>query len=581
MGESGGGGGRAALSGRCRTGRRSGARPLEALPARSGTAKLGPVIFPLTVDRIFADRTRAEIGRSVLTVPAPDGTQVVLGGHDPIGPEGAYPIGVYATPAGEGQATDLPAVGWLRTARPLRAAAFHPVLPLLVLGTGSYDGGYSFEGALVLLDLASGRRRDLFADGCLREVRSLQWLDAHTLRLLLAPHDDWEDRAAWSEGHLVDLTRSDWRAVPERSLRHEDLCGPRVPAPPPQPTPPVATPDPESPRPGHIRSLTELPDGDILLTADHALLERWSAAGDRRWSLPADPALGGGRLAAVAADRASAWVEALGDRRRETGTFIRIALTDGTERERHTTPGPAGLVVSSGIPLLVPVPAGYGELSRSLFRHGRHAVFRDMPRAACTCDCPWDDDEECACACACPLCAGDGVDDEEVWLTVVEADPAADPTRLAFPGAERHRQICPWSWEPGETHYDGPGVWIGETDLVMATVRYDGAVRVPKQGFVTRRPIGEDPSGTPRWVFPVDRTATALDIDPSTDTVLVALSDGELIALDATTGTLRARGHVHVRGVPVIPTALTVTGPGRLLLGTSDGRVLTCRPGPG
>ncbi|MEV6475437.1 hypothetical protein [Streptomyces sp. NPDC051657] len=56
----------------------------------------------------------------------------------------------------------------------------------------------------------------------------------------------------------------------------------------------------------------------------------------------------------------------------------------------------------------------------------------------------------------------------------------------------------------------------------------------------------------------------------------MALSNGELLALDATTGTLSARGHVHVRGVPVIPTALTVTGPGRLLLGTGDGRVLTC-----
>ncbi|MGW7091923.1 hypothetical protein [Streptomyces sp. NPDC054874] len=30
----------------------------------------------------------------------------------------------------------------------MRAAAVHPVLPLLALGTGSYDGGYFFEGAL-------------------------------------------------------------------------------------------------------------------------------------------------------------------------------------------------------------------------------------------------------------------------------------------------------------------------------------------------------------------------------------------------------------------------------------------------
>ncbi|MFJ9886832.1 hypothetical protein ACIQRW_13315 [Streptomyces sp. NPDC091287] len=247
-------------------------RPLQPLPALSGTAKLGLVIFPLIVDRIFADRSRAEIGRSILTVPAPGGTHVVMGGQDRTGSEAGYPIGVYATPAGEAHVLDpadeVPALGWLRTARPLRAAAFHPVLPLLgrvskvpparrrlartlaalsgspryiqyrgdpppcdrthqtppsppsgrtallskhalALGTGSYDGGYFFEGALILLDLASGEHRDLFADDCRREVRSLQWLDAHTLRLLLAPPDDWEDRAAWSEGHHVDLTRSD------------------------------------------------------------------------------------------------------------------------------------------------------------------------------------------------------------------------------------------------------------------------------------------------------------------------------------------------------------------------------------
>jgi hypothetical protein len=34
---------------------------------------------------------------------------------------------------------------------------FHPELPLLAIGTGSYDGGLSFNGELLLLDLRSGR----------------------------------------------------------------------------------------------------------------------------------------------------------------------------------------------------------------------------------------------------------------------------------------------------------------------------------------------------------------------------------------------------------------------------------------
>ncbi|MFI7355931.1 hypothetical protein ACIBTP_18515 [Streptomyces avidinii] len=534
------------------------------------------MIFPLTVDRILADRSRAELGRSLVTVPAPSGAHVVLGGHDPAASEHGYPIGVYAAPLAESEAsgpsTDAPALHWLRTGWRLRAAAFHPTEPLLVLGTGSYDGGYFFEGELVLLDLASGEHRYLFADDCRREVRSLEWTDAHTLRLLLAPPDDWEDRAAWSEGHCVYLARPDWRAVPAQSVRHADLTGPRVPASPPQP---VAATDPDGPRPGEVRSLTLLPDGGFLLTADHVLLERWSVDGDRRWSMPADPDLGGGRTAAVLADEASAWVEALGPWRGHGGAFLRICLANGTELERHTTPGRAALVTTFEGPLLVPMPAGYGERAWSRFRHGPHAIFRDMPRPPCTCACPWDDDEECACHCVCPACAVGG-EDEEVWLTMVDASPHSGATDLAFPTEERCRRLFPWSWEPGETHFGGPGVRVGETDLVMATLRYDGHVGRPKRGFVVRRPIGEAATGTPSWVFPIDSTPIALDIDPSTDTVLVGLTSGELITLDATAGTLRARGTVHVRGVPVIPTAVTVTGPGRLLLGTSDGRVLIC-----
>ncbi|MET9793641.1 hypothetical protein [Streptomyces canus] len=30
---------------------------------------------------------------------------------------------------------------------------FHPMLPLLTVGTGRYDGGYFFEGELLLLHL--------------------------------------------------------------------------------------------------------------------------------------------------------------------------------------------------------------------------------------------------------------------------------------------------------------------------------------------------------------------------------------------------------------------------------------------
>src|SRR5205085_9068082 len=39
---------------------------------------------------------------------------------------------------------------------PAKAIAFHPVLAIVAIGTGSYDGGYAYEGELLLLNLATG-----------------------------------------------------------------------------------------------------------------------------------------------------------------------------------------------------------------------------------------------------------------------------------------------------------------------------------------------------------------------------------------------------------------------------------------
>ncbi|MFE2520645.1 hypothetical protein [Streptomyces mirabilis] len=48
--------------------------------------------------------------------------------------------------------------------------AFHPALPLLVADTGSYDGGYFFEGELLLLDLETGMPTSLIEHELGRQV---------------------------------------------------------------------------------------------------------------------------------------------------------------------------------------------------------------------------------------------------------------------------------------------------------------------------------------------------------------------------------------------------------------------------
>ncbi|WP_327745199.1 hypothetical protein [Streptomyces europaeiscabiei] len=42
---------------------------------------------------------------------------------------------------------------------------------------------------------------------------------------------------------------------------------------------------------------------------------------------------------------------------------------------------------------------------------------------------------------------------------------------------------------------------------------------------------------------------------------------------------MRRRQHLTVASLPVVPTASTVTGPGRLLIGTTDARLLVCTVG--
>ncbi len=114
---------------------------------------------------------------------------------------------------------------------PVHAMAFHPVLPLLAVGTGRYDGGYFFEGELLLVHLETDETRTLIEHEIGRQVLELEWVDEHALRVLMAPPDDWQDERARVEGHVAVVRRDDWSAVPARSLTGRDLAGPRVPAP--------------------------------------------------------------------------------------------------------------------------------------------------------------------------------------------------------------------------------------------------------------------------------------------------------------------------------------------------------------
>lgn len=123
----------------------------------------------------------------------------------------------------------------IRSRFPVHALAFHPRRPLLAIGTGRYDGGYFFEGELLLLNLKTGAVASLIEHEIGRQVLGLEWLDEQSLRVLMAPPDDWRDEAAHEDGHVAVVDRADWTGVPAQSLNGRDLAGPRTPAPRPDP----------------------------------------------------------------------------------------------------------------------------------------------------------------------------------------------------------------------------------------------------------------------------------------------------------------------------------------------------------
>ncbi|MFE6052578.1 hypothetical protein ACFQ6N_17630 [Kitasatospora sp. NPDC056446] len=423
---------------------------------------------PLRVLRVLGARPFAEVGRPVLAGSDEERGLLAVAGEP--GFAGMSTVGVYETGG-------LGCRAVLRTGFRVHALAFHPTAPLLTVGTGDYDGGYFFQGELLLLDWETGATTSLIEHDFGRKVLGLAWLDEQALRVTMAPPDDWKDRKAHVEGHVAVVRRTDWRAVPPRSLTAADLAGPRVPAP---------RPDGRDGRDGAHRALTalcpdwrsrrqvlaveELPDGAVLATVD------------RREEDPEQP----GRT--VLAD----------------GLLIRHRTTTSADR-----------------------------LARLRIRHGsRDYVSQALP---------------------------DRRRPKQYWLSVRSPkDAGVQP-------------LFPLSWEPGESHFPGPGVETESGDLVHAGTVYGGYGPHPGGSFVVRRSARD---GTPRWVFRADHMAT--DLDTEADTAYVAYRDGGIVALGLHDGTVRWNHRLTVAGVPAVPTALTVTGPGRLLVGTADGRVLDC-----
>ena len=333
--------------------------------------KITAMTISFRIDRILADRPFAEVGDPVLAVDDEDRGLLAVAGVHEFG--GTAPVGVYGI-------DDLTCRALLRAHYPVHAMAFHPRLPLLAVGTGDYDGGYFFEGELLLLDLETGSATSLIEHGLGRQVLGLEWLSEQDLRVLMAPPDDWQDKDAWSEGHVAVVHRPNWRAVPPRSITGYDLAGPRVAAPRTdrredarQTVSGLSTNwDPRR----NVRAVEELSDGRIVATLDGVQLESWLPSGRRQWAVRDDD--GGGRDIVIAADERSAWVGLAWPPWEERAqAVVRLALQDGAQLDHLTPAGVVSLVrCADGLPALAPAGRN-GERSRLRIRRGSRIYFQE------------------------------------------------------------------------------------------------------------------------------------------------------------------------------------------------------------
>ncbi|MEU4949700.1 PQQ-binding-like beta-propeller repeat protein [Streptomyces lavendulae] len=525
------------------------------------------------VRRVLGDRPFAEIGEPALALVHESSRLVAVGGD--VGSV-QWSGGAIATSRWTGhrigvyERDGLRCRHLTRSRYPVRSLAFHPVLPLLAAGTGRYDGGFLFEGELLLIDTATGAVVSALSDA--REVLGVEWLGATALRLVLAPTDDWDNRLAHRQGHVTVVDRPDWSAVGKGAIGSDELAAPAEPA-------------ARTDRGGEARALlTELAaatgrtwsvrrrvwavealeDGRALAALDGVRAESWLPSGERQWAVEDEV---GGRQLLPAPDGTSLWTNAeRGHLRAGRGEhpspgsarIARIALDTGRVLETVVPDAPAVLLAGGSRTVLRILdgprkpPARLVLLDRTGPVDGPEAGGFDVFNH------PFPVRRASA---AYALVGTDpGEPHRDKWVMAVSADGTP-------------RRLFPHSWEPQEHHFGGPAAEIGPS-LVYAGEVHDGQGIRPGGAYVVRRSL----DGDVRWQYRTDHPATALDTDG--ETVYVAYNSGALVALDAEDGSVRWHRALEVGGAPTVALSLVLAPQGHLLVGTVDGRVLECEASP-
>ncbi|MCA9179506.1 MAG: hypothetical protein KDB14_33855 [Planctomycetales bacterium] len=455
---------------------------------------------------------------------------------------------------------------------PVNDIAFHPTQPIIAVGTGSYDGGYMFEGDLWLWNWETGEVRNLLGES--REVVQCRFVDSSRLAVTLRPR--FEDEFGGEENEALEtcvgLILDDLRDAIEAGFKLPQGEGdPRlvdlVPLDPGSlgfSTPPMHFKErrqrfdaalggsanyEERARAWDVRWITA---ERIALVHDNCHIEVWNVNGEREVQVTGEgfgvQILGGPNGPLVHVVRRANYSETTDDR----STLFRL-VSSGLEQV-HEFDGAVVISMDDKGNLLCRDPGDWqrkrGRMDQVLTSELNQVFAGDLGHYDCFNH-------------FMRLDGGDG-------LYFLQGTP---------PSSHEHKRLCRFNsdgsvspvfkWDDAKSHLmNGSACWGPNGSLLRSFSVYDpcpgqSSKKIQRCNVATGRAL---------WTTEVSALVTSMAIIGE-EFLAYALTDGEIGLLSIEDGSVLFQGAVKIGDAPSVATAIAANG-SRLAIGTIDARLL-------